>query len=100
MLFCFYIMLFYIFSWRFPSIFTLGHEGVWGSGCRDPYFFDLGTSWILVVRFMPRSLYPRGKSPGIYWIGGWVGPRARMDDVEKKILPTGTQTPTSRSSSS
>jgi hypothetical protein len=21
------------------------HEGVWGSGCIDPHFLDLGTSW-------------------------------------------------------
>jgi hypothetical protein len=38
-------------------------EGVWGSGCVDPHFFDLGTSWRRVVRFMPRPLYPRGKNP-------------------------------------
>jgi hypothetical protein len=24
---------------------SLFHEGVWGSGCRNPYFLDLGTSW-------------------------------------------------------
>jgi hypothetical protein len=23
---------------------ALSHEGVWGSGCIDPYFLDLGTS--------------------------------------------------------
>jgi hypothetical protein len=28
------------------------------------------------------------RSPGTHWRGGWVGPRAGMDDVEKrKILP-------------
>jgi hypothetical protein len=38
------------------------------------------------------QLYPGGKSPGTHWIGGWAGPRTRLDDVEKrKILdPTGT----------
>jgi hypothetical protein len=24
---------------------ALRHEGVWGSGCMDPHFFDLDTSW-------------------------------------------------------
>jgi hypothetical protein len=24
---------------------ALRHEDVWGSGCTDPHFLDLGTSW-------------------------------------------------------
>jgi hypothetical protein len=32
---------------------------VWGSGCIDPHFFDLGTSWRWVVSFTPLPLYPR-----------------------------------------
>jgi hypothetical protein len=41
-----------------------------------------------VVSFTPLPLYPRGKSPGTHWIGGWVDPRADMDDMEKyKFLP-------------
>jgi hypothetical protein len=40
-------------------------------------------------------------TPGAHWIGGWVNPRADLDDVEKrKILdPTGIRTPTPRPSS-
>jgi hypothetical protein len=34
---------------------TLRHEGVWGSGCIDPHFLDLGTSWIWVVSHHLRS---------------------------------------------
>jgi hypothetical protein len=33
---------------------------------------------------------PGEKAPGTHWIGGWVGPRAGLDDVEKRkflILP-------------
>jgi hypothetical protein len=26
---------------------------------------------------------PGGFNPGTHWIGGWVGPRAGLDDVEK-----------------
>jgi hypothetical protein len=38
--------------------YTLRHEGVWGSGCMDPHFLDLGTSWRWVVSFTTRPLYP------------------------------------------
>jgi hypothetical protein len=31
---------------------------------------------------------PRGKSPRYPWIGGWVGPRAGLDDVEKRTYLT------------
>jgi hypothetical protein len=34
------------------------------------------------------ALYPRGRTPpGIYWTGGWVGPRASLDiKARGKIL--------------
>jgi hypothetical protein len=56
----------------------------------------LGTSWRSVVSFTPRPLYPWNRAPGTHWIGGWVGPRASLDDVEKKkfIEFIGTRTPT------
>jgi hypothetical protein len=37
---------------------------------------------------MPRPLYPGGKSPSTLWIGGWVDPRAGLDDVEKRKFLT------------
>jgi hypothetical protein len=36
---------------------------MWGSGCIDPHFLDLGTSWRWVVSFTPRPPYPQEKSP-------------------------------------
>jgi hypothetical protein len=52
---------------------TLHHEDVWGSGCIDPHILDIGT------------LAP-GRS--IRWVGGYVGPRAGLNYVERrKILP-------------
>jgi hypothetical protein len=27
---------------------------------------------------------PAGLFPGIHWIGGWVGPSASLDDMEKR----------------
>jgi hypothetical protein len=54
-----------------------------GSGCIDPHFLDLGTSWSWVVSFTPLPLYPRERAPGTHFIGGWVNPRAGLDDLEK-----------------
>jgi hypothetical protein len=52
---------------------ALRHEGVWGSGCIDPHFIDLGTSWRWVVSFMSRPLYPRERaSVPIVWKVGWT----------------------------
>jgi hypothetical protein len=35
--------------------------------------------------------YAQGKTPGAYWIGGWVGPRGGLDDVVavQRIIKTG-----------
>jgi hypothetical protein len=65
--------------------------GEWMIG---PHFLDLSTSW--VVSFTPRPLHPR------YQLDGRLGgPQNRSGRLgEEKILdPTGTRTPTSRSSS-
>jgi hypothetical protein len=32
----------------------------------------------------PGRFAPRERTPGIHWIGGWVDPRACLDDVEKR----------------
>jgi hypothetical protein len=41
-----------------------------------------------MVSFTARSLYPRERAPRTYWIGGWVDPRASLDDVEKRKFLT------------
>jgi hypothetical protein len=51
-------------------------------------FFDLGTRWRRVVSLTPRPLYPQGKSPGTLWIGGRVGPRAVLDAVVERKIPS------------
>jgi hypothetical protein len=49
-----------------------------GSGCIYP----------LILDFLSDCFTPQGRAPGIHWIGGWVGPRTGLDDVEKrKFLP-------------
>jgi hypothetical protein len=42
---------------------------------------DLGTRWRWVVSFTLREI-----GPGTHWIGGWVGPRAGLDAVEKRQI--------------
>jgi hypothetical protein len=57
-------------------------EDVWGNGCIDPHFLDLGSSRRWVINFEPRSLYPR--YPMCRRLGGTQdrsGPRG-----EEKIL--------------
>jgi hypothetical protein len=45
-----------------------------GSGCIDPHFLDLGTT-------RPDRIPPGDRAPGTHWIGGWVDPRAGVDDL-------------------
>jgi hypothetical protein len=59
-----------------------------GSGDIAPRILDLGTRRRRVVSFTPRPLYPQGKSPWYHWIGGWVGPRAFLDTVVKRKIPS------------
>jgi hypothetical protein len=38
-------------------------------------------------RHAPAALYPRERTPGTHWTGGWVGPRAGLDTEDRgKIL--------------
>jgi hypothetical protein len=32
-------------------------------------------------------LYPEERAPGTHWLGGWVDPRAGLDDVGENSLP-------------
>jgi len=36
----------------------------------------------------PVSLTPTERAPGAHWIGGWVGPRAGLDAVVKRNVPS------------
>jgi hypothetical protein len=47
----------------------------------------------------PCRFTPGERAPGTHWIGGWVGPTAGLDDVEKILDTTGTRTLTPPSSS-
>jgi hypothetical protein len=73
---------------------ALRHEGVWGSGCIDSHFLDLGSSWRWVVSFSPLPLYPRYP---LYSRLGGPQSRSGLRGEEKNSWPTGTRTPTPRS---
>jgi hypothetical protein len=36
----------------------------------------------------PGRFAPAERSPGTHWIGGWVDPRAGLDDIEKRKFLT------------
>jgi hypothetical protein len=36
----------------------------------------------------PGRFTSRERAPGTHWIGGWVGPRAVLDAVVKRIIPS------------
>jgi hypothetical protein len=36
----------------------------------------------------PAALLPGERAPGIHWIGGWLGPRAGLDDMKKRKFLT------------
>jgi hypothetical protein len=63
-------------------------KAYWGSGGIAPRILELDTRWRWVVSFTPRPLYPRKRAPDTYWIGSWVGPRAGLDAVVKRKVPS------------
>jgi hypothetical protein len=66
-------------------------KAYWENGATAPRILNLGTRWRWVVRFMPLALYlpPSGeRAPGIHLIGAWVGPRAGLDAVVKRKIPS------------
>jgi hypothetical protein len=36
----------------------------------------------------PAALPPRERAPDTHWIGGWVGPRAVLEAVVKRKIPS------------
>jgi hypothetical protein len=64
---------------------------VWGSGCIDPHFLDLGTSLGWVVIFTPRPLYPRYP---LYRRSGEPQSRCGRCGEENILVPAGTRSPT------
>jgi hypothetical protein len=68
-----------------------------GSGCIAPYIRDLGIRWRSAS--CPNRFTPRERAPGTHWIGVWVGPRASLDAVVKRKIPSPCQKSNPQSSS-
>jgi hypothetical protein len=64
------------------------HEDVLGSEGISPGILDLGTRRRWIVSFTPRPLYPGERTSGTQWIGGLVGPRAGLDTVVGRKIPS------------
>jgi hypothetical protein len=58
------------------------HEGVLGEWRYS------GTRWGEWSSSRPVRLTPRNRAPGTHWIGGWVGPRAVLEAVVKRKIPS------------
>jgi hypothetical protein len=65
---------------------ALRHEDVWGKGCIIHIFLALpGGEWS--ASRLGRCT-PGEWAPSTHWIGGWMDPRAGLDDVEKRKFQT------------
>jgi hypothetical protein len=64
-------------------------KAYWGSGSIAPTYpltsvLD-GGRW---SASRPDRFTPRERAPGTHWIGGWIGPRAVLDAVMKRKIPS------------
>jgi hypothetical protein len=63
-------------------------KAYWGSKGIAPLILILaldGGEW---SASRPGRFTPRKRAPGTHWIGGWVDPRAVLDAVVKRKIPT------------
>jgi hypothetical protein len=61
-----------------------------GEPCIDSQFHDSALDWGEWSVSLPVRFTPGERIPGIHCIGGWVGPRAGLDDMAKRkflIIP-------------
>jgi hypothetical protein len=56
----------------------------WGSGGVAPRILDFGISWMWMVSFTSRPLYPQGESPWFPLDGRLGGPQSRSGRSEEK----------------
>jgi len=52
---------------------------------------NLSARWRRVDSFTSRPLFPRERISCTYWIGAWVGPRACLNAVSKRKIPSPCQ---------
>jgi hypothetical protein len=57
-----------------------------GSRGVAPLSLNLGARWRTVVSITPRTPYSRGKNAATHWIGGCVGTRDSLDDLDYRNI--------------
>jgi hypothetical protein len=60
---------------------------MWSGGVA-PRILNLGARQGWMVSFTPRPLYPQERALRYHWIWGCVGPRAGLDAVVKRKIPS------------
>jgi hypothetical protein len=63
-------------------------KAYWGSTGIAPHILTSaldGGEWL---GSRPGRLTPRERAPGTHWIGSWVGPKAVLDTVVKRTIPS------------
>jgi hypothetical protein len=60
---------------------TISWRRMGESMCRSTFSWSCHKPEVSSCRFTTG-----GRSPGTHWIGGWLGPRAGLDDVEKRTF--------------
>jgi hypothetical protein len=60
----------------------------WGNGSIAPRILDLGTRLGEWSASRPGRFTPRERAAGKHWMGGWVGPRAGLNAVVKRKIPS------------
>jgi hypothetical protein len=68
------------------SLCLIKHYGISGSGGTAPLFLTSGLDGCEWSASRPGRCNPGEIAIGTHWIGGWVGPRAGLDIVEKIII--------------
>jgi len=60
----------------------------WESGGIAPRILNLSTRWGVWPASRPGCFTSVERTRSTRWIGGWVGPRAGLDAVVKRIIPS------------
>jgi hypothetical protein len=63
-------------------------KAYWGVEVQLQAFFNLALDGGELSASRPGRFTPRERAPGTHWIGGWAGPRAVLEAVVKRKIPS------------
>jgi len=67
------------------------HEGMWGNGGIAPLILNVYTKWAEWSVSCPYRFIPGKRARATKWIEDWVGPKADLDVLEKRIVSSSCQ---------